>query len=159
MRQRGIIALPLWAYVALGAALLVTVMGVALKVQSARLDSLRAEYAAFVADVKAKGDAAQKAADEREAQDKRNKERSDAEIKKLHAANVSLSVSLRDARSRGGYLPRASPGARDPDLACFSRAELESAIGRLDAGLSGIALQGDQAITAIEALKVWNQAR
>lgn len=159
MRQRGFVTLPLWAYVALGAAVLVTVMGVALKVQSARLDAAKAEYAAFVAQTKAAGEAAQKAADARAKQDKLNKERSDAEIKKLHAANVSLANSLRDARARGHYVPRAAPGARDPDLACFSRAELESAIGRLDAGLSAIALTGDQAVTAIESLREWARSR
>jgi hypothetical protein len=155
--MRGFSALPISAYVALAAGAVILVLGIGLKVQGARLDACRAEYASFVADVKAKGEAAQKAAKAQETADKRRKERADAEAKRLRADNATLAASLRDARSRGGYLPRPATGSASPDRITFKRAELERAIERLDAGVSGIAAAGDDARIGLDAVRAWAQ--
>ena len=135
-------------------------------VQTKRLDleqrrhqALAEAYADFRRQVREAGEQAEKAKALKESQDRRNKERSDAEIKRLSATNKSLSDGLLNARTASGYVPRASSGAGDTDLACFSRTELNAAIGRLDAGISGLALQGDQAITGLDSLRTWAQSR
>lgn len=159
MRERGFIALPLTAWIAVGgAAVLIALVTWGSLERSGRL-RLKAEYAGFVAKVETAGKAAEKAKREKEAQDKRNKERTDAELKRLRATNQSLSDGLLNARAAGGYVPRASPGTGDPDLACFSRAELNAAIGQLDAEISGLALKGDQALTGLEVVRAWAQGR
>lgn len=142
-------------YGALAALLAFSGMGIALKVQSSRLASCKQEFAAFQADVKAKGDAAIKEAKRIETENNAKKERIDRENKRLRADNVRISGELRDARSRGRFVPEAAPGARNPERATFDRAELESAIQRLDAGISGIVAEGDAARIDLDAARKW----
>lgn len=131
------------------------VVGGLLALQTMRLEGVKAEYAAFKANVKAVGEEAERKAKARELADKQNKEKADAENKTLRADNAALSRKLRDARARGGFVPAATPGARRPDIAPFDRAELERAIQRLDDGVSGIVEKGDQARIDLDSAKRW----
>lgn len=142
-------------YGALAALLVFSGMAVAIKVQSSRLASCKQEFAAFQADVKAKGDAAIKKAKRIETENNAKKERIDRENKRLRADNVRIAGELRDARSRSRFVPEAAPGARNPERATFDRAELESAIQRLDAGISGIVAEGDAARIDLDAARKW----
>lgn len=155
MSQRGFITLPFTAWIAIAASVAFLGMGIALKLQSLRLASCKQEFTAFQADVRAKGEAAIAEAKRKEAEDKAKKEKIDRENKRLRADNVRIAGELRDARSRSRYVPEAAPGARNPDRATFDRAELESAIQRLDAGVSGIVAEGDADRIDLNAAREW----
>lgn len=158
MRSRGFIALPLWGYAAIGAAVVIAGLGLALKVQTSRLDAVRAEYAGFVAQTKAIGEAAEKAARLKESEDRKRKESADADLTRARRDLAGLADayrSLREQRARSGFVPAAAPGAASPDRACFDRAELERTMERIDAVGAGIAQEGDQARIGLDAAKWW----
>ena len=138
-----VIALPLMAWGAIAAGVVILALSIGVKVQTSRLDSCKEASAAFQAQVAAEGAAAAKEAARVNLANQKAKEQADAKTKRLLADNAVLGKRLRDARARSGYVPAAAPGTRSPDVACFGRAELERAIGNLDAGLQGIAGQGD----------------
>lgn len=149
------IPFPLWAYVALGG-VLASLFGV---VQTHRLHSVQKEYAAFVANVKATGEAQEKATKETNARNVKAKEAADVQNARLKSANNALSASLLNARAGAGYLPRSSPGTVSADTACFSRTEFESAMGHLDAGASRLVGKGDEARTDLDTARDWLKAR
>jgi len=142
-------------YIVIAALLAFAGMAVALKVQSSRLASCKAEFSAFQAEVKAKGEAAQRESDRINAENAKRKEKSDAERKRLIIANAALADRLRDERSRSRFVPEAAPGAGSPDHATFDRGELESAIQRLDARVSAIVAEGDSARITLDTVKLW----
>lgn len=160
LRSRGFIALPIGAYAAIGAAVAIAMLGVALKVQTSRLDACKADHAAFVAMVRMEGERAEKLAKEREAADKKKKETADADLKKARsdlAGVVDAYRGLRDARSRSGFLSAPAPGSASPERACLDRGELERTLERIDAVGAGIAAEGDQARIGLDAAKRWAQ--
>jgi hypothetical protein len=114
-----------------------------------------AKFQAFVAQTRAEGEAAQKSALERIAADKLRKENADHENALSLAALRADNDRLRSARTHSSYLPAATAGAKDPDRACFSRTDLERAIQRLDARVSGIVDQGDVARVNLDTGKKW----
>lgn len=142
-------------YAALAAGIALLGMGIALKVQSARLASCKQEFAGFQAQVKALGDVAEAKAKATELADKAKKEKIDRENIRLRSGNADLARSLRDARAGSGYVPAAAPGARNPATACFDRPELERAVQQLDAGVSGVVEKGDQARIDLDAAREW----
>ena len=124
-------------------------------VQGLRLDALQAKYDGFVATTKAEGEAAKKLADAKAAEDKRKKESSDHEYEIRIAALTADVGRLRDARARSSYVPAAPAGSRSPGLACFDRADLESALRRLDAGVSGLIAEGDADAVGLNVARSW----
>lgn len=153
-------SLPLWGYAALGAAVVIAGLGIALKVQTSRLDAVRAEYAGFVAQTKAIGEAAEKAARQKEVDDRKRKEAADADLNRARRDLAGLADAyrgLREQRARGGFLPAPAPGAGSAARACFDRAELERTLGAIDAGGGRIAEEGDQARLGLDAAKRWAQ--
>jgi len=143
-------------YIALAALLAFSGMGIAIKVQSSRLASCKAEFAAFQADVKAKGEAAQRESDRINAENAKRKEKSDAERKRLIIANNGLADRLRDNASRSS-LPETSGNAGIPETACFRRADLDAAIRKFTAGIAGIVTQGDAAVADLDNARRWAQ--
>lgn len=123
--------------------------------QGLRLAAVKAEYAGFVATSKAEGEAAKKLADAQAAEDKRKKESSDHEYQMRIASLAADNQRLRDARARSGYVPAAPAGSRSPGLACFDRADLESALRRLDAGISGLVGEGDADAVGLNVARSW----
>ena len=67
------------AWLSIGAAVLIAALGIALKVQTGRLDAAKAEYAAFKVKVEILGEQAEKAAKTRELEDLATKKRADDE--------------------------------------------------------------------------------
>lgn len=158
MRSRGFIALPLGAYAAIGAAVVIAGLGIAVKVQTSRLEAVKTEYAGFVAQVKALGDAQNAKAAAEDKVNKERKEKADAENKKLRSDLAGLYDAygrLREQRARGGELPSAPAGSRRPDLACFDRAELARAMGGLEEGVLRLTRQGDEARLDLDTAKEW----
>lgn len=127
--------------------------------QGLRLNAVQAKFDGFVATVKAQGEAAQKIADAKVAEDKRKKESSDHEYQITIAGLAADVKRLRDARARSGYLSPAGPGARRPELACFDRAELERTLQQFDNGLSGLVAEGDAAAVGLNTARRWNLSR
>ena len=146
-------------YVALGVTLLVSALGIALRVQTSRLDALREEYATFKAQVKAVGDAQEARSRQIEAEGRTNKEKADAENAAALAALTGTLKRLRGERASRGILPAAAPGSGDPDRASFKRAELERALQQLDSGISGLLEEGSRATVNLDTAKRWAAAR
>ena len=126
-------------------------------VQGWRLDALQGRFDLFVGQVKAEGE---KAAIESLAITKANerrKEQADHENIAALAALRADNLRLRNARTGGSFLPAAAAGAQSPDRIIFDRSELESAIRRLDVGVSGVIEQGDEARVNLDSARRWAQ--
>ena len=124
----------------------------------AELAASRAQFAAFVAQTKALGETAQKAADARQKADQQAKESTDAKIAAVQAAADSTIGKLRHdlaTRTSGHYLPAAPVASSRPDLACYDRAALESAIGAFIADARAIADSGTAATIDLDGAKEW----
>lgn len=131
------------------------VMGVLLAVQTHRLESCKAEHAAFVAKVEAAGKEQERRAQETEAADKKRKEKADAENKTSRARIAALSSELRDARARSRFVPEATATASGSSRACYGRDELDGQIQRVDAGVSEIlTILGKDAV-GLNTVRAW----
>jgi len=124
MRQHGFISLPLTGYLALAAGAVILAIGIALKVQTSRLNTAQTElatekanYKAFQVSVKAAGDA-QIAKNEQtlKEREKINGERFKA-LQSRYADIAAKYGRLRgeSANSRAGSLPDVPTTARAPD--------------------------------------------
>lgn len=154
----GFLSLSLTGYLLLGLGAALALSLLALKIQSARLDSAKAEHAAFVEKVRVQGELAEKQAREKENQDKRLKERTDADYKTRIARLERDNKRLRDsAPSR--YLPPASPGAPSPDRATVSRSVVDGALRDFEAEVAGLIAEGDLAREGLDTAKRWSQER
>lgn len=142
-----------WLYVI--AAVVFLTLGAALKIQTSRLDSVKAEYTGFVSTVKAQGEIAKKAADIKAQQDKQLKEQADRENQSTISSLHADIKRLRNARTSGSFLPPAAPSAKSPDRACFDRTLLESAIRTLDSEVSVLVESGDEARVNLDTGKKW----
>jgi len=131
------------------------VLTIGVGIQTKRVESCKAEYASFVANVKTAGEAAEartKAEIARQAKLLKETEATSAKAKSdLSIANQRL----RDERARSGSVPPAPAGSKRPDLACFDRTLLVEATGRLDAGLSALADRGDQNTLRLKLSRDW----
>ena len=149
LKQRGFIALPLTTWAMLGLGMIVLGLGMAVKVQTARLDAAKAEHAAFVAQVKQNGEIAAKAAKLKEAQDA--KQISDA----ITARNAALK-RLRDDNSASRRVPIVPAAAAGSETICFQQSALSAAVERYRAGVRGLVAEGDAAqIDAIALIQAW----
>lgn len=157
-KQHGVIELIyMYAIIATVVLLVITGMGVAIKIQTNRLATMTDKYNTFVATTKVIGEQAAKEAKKRTDADKLAKEKSDAEQKTLMDANIALGKRLRNTRAGNSYLPPATPTARNPDAVCFDRTKFESATRQLDAEVSGIVEIGDSARIGLDTSKQWAQ--
>ena len=152
-------------WVAAGAGLLILVLGAAVKVQSARLDNVKQEYATFKAEVKAKGEAQEAATKLKDAENKLAKEKADglnAKAKRDLAGLYDAYSKLLDTNSRLSQLPPAAPGSASSSDITFDRASLDrglaAADGILQSGATKILRRGDEAITDLNTAKNWIQA-
>ena len=128
------------------------------KIQTSRLESCKQGFEAFKATVKAQGELAATAAKKANLDHQKAMEDANAKSTKLLADNASLGKRLRLARASSGYVPPAPANSPSPDRACFDRAELERAIGDLDAGLQGIVGQGDAFALKLSTAQEWAKA-
>jgi hypothetical protein len=157
--SRGFLGLTLMGYIVLGMGVVVAGLLLALKIQTARLESSEARYFNFVEKTKLLGEEQERKSKETIARNLKEKERSDAENKRLRSTNAALSRSLRESRSGRQFVPAPSPSAKRPDAATFDRAELERAIQLLDERVSGLIEQGDQARIDLDTARTWAQGR
>ena len=127
-------------------------------IQGLRLTTAKSELAAFVSTAKAIGEASQREADAKAKIDRKLKEDSDREYQSDIARLRADNQRLRNSRTSSSYVPAAPPGSRSPDLACFNRAELESALQRLDAGISRLVEEGDEDAVGLDSVKRWAES-
>lgn len=154
--QRGFI-LPtgLTLYAAIGAAAIIGLLSVALKVQSYRLEAVKVEYAAFASGVEQIGKLAVAANKLKETEDKLKKEKADHENAIAKSALASVTKRLSEYNSRKSFLPAASAGTSRPDLSCFDRAELDAALREFSRETSAIAIEGESATIDLDTGKSW----
>lgn len=120
-------------------------------------DKLAREFGEFKGGVRAAGEKAEQDRLAKEAEDKKRKEAADAENSAALATLAGTVAQLRRDRPRGGVLPAAAAGARDPDVACFFRPELERAYGALVIGVRGLGDEGSKAVIDLNTAKRWKQ--
>lgn len=128
----------------------------------AKQDVARVQQAfdSFKAQVKVEGERAAAKAKAQEMSDKLRRDTADGEHKATVAALIADISRLRHDRdsARGGFVPPAPSGAKRPELACYDRAALESAIGGFVAGLRGLADEGAAATVDLNTAKSWAQS-
>jgi len=165
--QRGFI-MPLMGYGFIAAGVVILALGIAVKIQSARLDSVqenlarvKGEYASFQIEVKRIGEAAEAKRKDVEAKDKQAKEKADESLKNSQSQLAAARNELRNTRTRagGGLVPQAAAGAQRPDRAVFDRAELDRALSRFEEDLEGLIGEGAEAVIKLNAARKWNQER
>lgn len=161
MRERGFIALAPMAWAAIAAGAVILSLGIAVKVQSARLDACKAEYAKFEAEVKALGEAAILAAKQRELDDKKRKDAADAENAKTRRDMDGVYDAykrLRDSPSRRTFSETGGTSG-SPARACLDAAAANRAIQEFDAGVTGLLKEGDRAIGDLDTARRWAGTR
>jgi len=152
--QKGFIQLSLMGYIAIGAAVIIGLMGIALKVQTSRLESCKAEHKSFVSEVERLGNEAKVKADLTNKQNLKLKEQADEDLRKLRIDNAEFK-RLRDSNPPSRRLPGPEADSKRPDLSCFDRPELERAYGELVKELRGIADEGTEATIGLNTAKRW----
>lgn len=155
MRQKGFIQLSALAYGAIAAGVVIAGLMVALKVQTSRLESTKAEYATFKDKVEFEGRAAQKAADERHARELKAKDEANANQKRLTADLAATVKRLRAQHASSSLVSAAAPAAKRPDLACYDRAELTSALRVYEGEVESFLAEGGAATVDLNAAKAW----
>ncbi len=122
-----------------------------------KYQTLQAEYDQFKGGVAALGEAAKvkakKEATANKLAQRRANEQNTSTITTLRA-DVERLRNDRD-RAGGGRVPPAPAGTIRPDLACFDRASLESALGKLIGDVRGLADEGSQATIDLDTGKNW----
>lgn len=154
VNQRGFANLTLYA--AIGAGVAILGLTIALKVQTARLDAVKDEYERFKGVTEAIGKIYKDKAKAKEAEYKAITKRTDDAHKKDTAYLRTDADRLRQQLNSGsGGLSGIPANPQRPDLACFERSQLDSAIRQYQSDLLGIAQKGAQATLDLDTAKSW----
>lgn len=151
--------IPVFLYKWIGIGAVVLVLGLAVWVQTARLDAVKSEYAGFVAKVDAIGKAQEAAAKIKDAENKTRMEKANADNARTRSALTVALNSLRSANSGRGNLSAPAPTAASPARTCFDPAKLDSALRKLDQGILGIVEIGSGAVIDLDSAKNWAQSK
>ena len=157
VKHRGFITLQICGYVALGMGVTMLALGAYAKIQTSRLDAVKAEYASFVAQVKVLGEEAERKAKQKEAQDKLRKEKSDAETKTAIAGFRATIKRLRDADASSRFVSPAPAGSRSPQIACYGRERLNQEISGFTREATDILAELGAAAVELNGAKEWAQ--
>lgn len=112
--------------------------------QGLRIDKLKADHSLEIQKIKNVGEIVQAKSDTITVTQEKAKEVADVDYKEDFARLNAELKRLRNERARTSYTPAAPANSSRPDLACFDRAEFESAFQFLDAGLQELIAEGDQ---------------
>lgn len=149
-------------YGALGAAVVIAGLTVGISIQTVRLDAAVARHEAFVAKTEAIGKAQEAAAKIKDAQNVSKMEAANAQNMRARRELDGVYATyrqLRDQRTSGGAVSSAPTLTASADRITFDSQELIGAIRSLEAGILGIAQQGDQAIADLNTAKSWAQSK
>lgn len=126
-------------------------------------DELAREYGIFKAGVAAAGEKAERDRQARIKEDKKAKEKADAENARTVADLRSTIAGLRGANPSRSVLPAVPSGSSRPDLACFDREQYLREDGvltaKLFAGARGLADEGTASTVDLNTAKRWGQGR
>ena len=129
----------------------------AILVQTARLDFLEDAFEEFRVEVEVAGRVQEEQTKTRIAEERAEKEKSDAENARATASLRATIRKLRDERASSSFVPPAASAPASPDRAAFDRAELERALRELDSGVQGLVDEGSQAVVDLDTAKGWAQ--
>ena len=93
--------------------------------------------------------------DDRQARENRAKEEAEANAKRNLDQLHRTILRLRDDRNRAPSVPAAPAASSRPELACFSRTDLDRAVGSLEAGVEGLIAEGAASAIELDAAKEW----
>lgn len=156
MNQRGFI-LPtgIMAYAAVGVAVVIAMLSAGLWAQTKRLEATKSEYAQFVAQAKAAGDAQEVETRKTNEHNAKQKELADHEITTSRAIVADLAKRLRDERSHSSIVPRSTESATLPDAVCYTRSKVADALSSFEEGIAGLLAEGDNYAVNLECAAKW----
>lgn len=154
--QKGFIFPSLYIY--LGFGLIVLILGTAVKVQSSRLESCKAEFQTFKSEVERLGKEAEIKVKQIEAENKLKKEQADESLRKLRIANDDLSKRVRDSSSRS-FLSSGEASTRIPESACLNAGAVDQALRDFTGRVAELIIEGQSAITDLDNAKRWSQSQ
>ena len=128
-------------------------------IQTSRLAAVKAEYAAFVIQVKVLGKEAERKAKDKEAANIKLKERTDAEHKTTIARLGRDLKRMRDINTSRSLVPTAPAASSDPTAACFDRGQLGLALSGFERGIEALIGEGAEAVAGLDSAKAWAQAQ
>ena len=156
--SRAFVTLQLCGYIALGMGAAMLLASGAAWIQTSRLDTVKKEYASFVAQVKVLGEEAERKAKQKEAQDKLRKEKSDAETKTAIAGFRATIKRLRDADTSSRFVSPAPAGSPSPQIACYGRERLNQEISGFTREATDILAELGAAAVELNGAKEWAQS-
>ena len=118
-------------------------------------EAVKKDRAQIIASLEAQAKEQEKRNNERIAHDKKAKETADESANRQMASLQRTIVRLRNDRERAPSLPAAPAGSAKPDLACFSRADLDRALGNFEAGVEGLVAEGAAATIGLDTARDW----
>jgi len=148
------------AWVAAGAGVLIIALGLGVTVQTSRLDSCKTEAAGFKADVKAKGEVAEKA----RAQDIIDRQKLSDKQEQDNAKRFATQAARYRAALVAARVPRSDPDSSEAQplsaaatqLGCPDRQpDVAGRLATLEEGILGLLQRGDVAIERTVTCKRW----
>jgi len=132
-------------------------MGIGLEVQTSRLETCQTDFRTFKLQTKLIGEAAEKEAKAKEAQDIKLKERTDADHKTTIARLGRDLKRVRDNNASRSLVPAAPAGSRDSSAACFDRGQLGLALSGFERAVEELIGTGAEAVAGLDSAKAWVQ--
>lgn len=161
--QLGFLGFGLTGYIALGAIAAIALASATAYIYKSRYESVKQEYAYFVAEVRAKGEAAKVKADAENKLNQQRKEKADREYKKLLAANTALNKRLRDNAGRGSMSGNEA-ATRIAENACIPGRTVNESVSRFTERLEDftgraaeLVIKGRSSIDELNNAKRWAQ--
>ena len=147
--------------ITIGAIVLIALLTLGIGVQTKRLESCKSDHAAFVATVKAEGEAAKAKADAQALEDKQRKEKADAKNRIAIAGYRNTIKQLREsANTSGGSMSSNPAGSRCPEgQVCYDKSEYQRADGIFVKGARGLADEGSQIAIDLSTAQEWANTR
>lgn len=154
----GFFQLSLTGYLLVAAGVVVCLSMLANKVLYSLWQSEKAAYSQFANSVKVQGELAEKQRLEKESQDKRLKERTDANYRNSLARLERDNKRLRDSASKR-ILPSAPAVATSPNGAPVNWPDIERALSAFAGGAAELVIEGDSHREGLDAAKRWAAER
>ena len=155
-QERGFIS-GIALYGVIAAVAVAGALGIALKIQSSRLEVCQTKFDSFKLETKRIGEAQDKANREKESRDAKAKETTDAAHKTTIARLNRDLQRVRDDNSRRSLTPQASATTRRAELACFDRAEFARALSEFEGEVEAIVGEGTARTVELDLAKAWAQ--
>lgn len=146
-------------YILLAIAVVIAGLSSALWVQTARLDIVTANYAAFAAGAEVQGKLALKDKETKEKEHAELKEEADKDNKDRRLDIVALVKRLHDTEGTNrSTLPPDTrpPGSTEAVRICFDRDELDRAQSESEVEAEAIAIRGAEAVVDWQTVQKWS---